>query len=438
MTAPRAASAPATPDGPLHGEMVVRAARPAYVPDSQVSPAKKKRGGKRARIRKLSAKKHRTSLEFFNSLPLDKLIEWCAEHGLIPPNPVGTTCRECKTGKMLVKSINEGGCHRENAWFLCSRTTCCGHRVSVLDWLTSDEMWNEELWLPRISFRLQLKAFWLFSHRCTLEQVSELTGMDYSSSVRTLHGAYLNVVAPAQERANSELRVGGDRQHCEADEVAFRCRAADQPGDEGKIEWLRYIGVLRRGSSQIFLQQLPPRITGGAGQGGGGALSLAELDAVFKVESDDPLLVRGSLLHTDSAKAYRHIGPLHWPAPSPLKDRASFDERYKRFGYTHATVCHKRKKNQKVAYAKEVTMKLPDGTLISALAGTQTIDGFWQSLRLNTSRRGVKTGSVGSAARIRLHKLVREYQWHYWYLEQERFPLFCKLVKEQRDTRASF
>ena len=156
------------------------------------------------------------------------------------------------------------------------------------------------------------------------------------------------------------------------------------------------------------------------------------------IESDDPLLVRGSILHTDSAKAYRHIGPLHWPEAGALKDPATFEERYRKFGYTHTAVCYKCKKGAKVAYAKEVTIKLRGGTKLSCLAGTQTMDGFWSFLRLNTSRRGVKTGSVGSAARRRLSMLVREFQWHHWYLGEDRFPLFCQLVKEARATRVSF
>lgn len=144
-----------------------------------------------------------------------------------------------------------------------------------------------------------LKGNWHPAQR--MEFVAE-TGMDYNSSVRTVHTAHLNIEAPAQQQVNASLRIGGKDEHCGHDEVAFRCCAANQPGTEG---------VLRRGLLKIFLKELPARHTGGAGQDGGGALPVAELDALFMIDSGDPLLVRASILHTDCAKTYRHIGPLH-------------------------------------------------------------------------------------------------------------------------------
>ena len=76
------------------------------------------------------------------------------------------------------------------------------------------------------------------------------------------------------------MRIGGSKIHCEADEVAFRCRPIAMEDGEVKIEWMRYIAVLRRGSSKIYLEELPLRYTKGSGQGGGGTLSIDELDAV--------------------------------------------------------------------------------------------------------------------------------------------------------------
>ena len=136
---PVTAAAASSPDSTRGPQLVVRAARPTYVPESQVRPAKRKRGGKRARIRKLGAK-HTTSLEFFGTMPLGQLVQWCSDNGLIPPNPVDTACRECGVGKIMVKRIHEGASNRENAWFLCSGTIACGHRVSVLDWLAMEEI----------------------------------------------------------------------------------------------------------------------------------------------------------------------------------------------------------------------------------------------------------------------------------------------------------
>ena len=83
----------------------------------------------------------------------------------------------------------------------------------------------------------------------------------------------------------------------ELDEVSFR-----SVGRPGGIVWLRYLAVARRGSSKVWLQRLPYRVTQ-AGQGGGGPLSVAEMTETLLLDSDKPVLAKGSVCHTDGAKA---------------------------------------------------------------------------------------------------------------------------------------
>ena len=78
------------------------------------------------------------------------------------------------------------------------------------------------------------------------------------------------------------------------------------------------VAALHRALPPWHLQNLSraeDRAVQGDGQGGGGALSIAELVEVFKIDTDDPILIKLSIIHTDSAKAYRRMGPLRWPAP---------------------------------------------------------------------------------------------------------------------------
>ena len=82
-------------------------------------------------------------------------------------------------------------------------------------------------------------------------------------------------------------------------------------------------------------------------------------------------------------------------------------------------------------YAKDGWVKTPDGFWQECVFGTQVCDGFWRDLKNNTARRGWKTGERGSETRKRLVKCVREYQWRYWWLHEDRFRLFCKLVKTE-------
>ena len=217
------------------------------------------------------------------------------------------------------------GYKKENLWCYCAHSHKCGHKINFLESLRS-----EGIWLPRVSFRKQVKSFWLFSRGYGTESCKELLGVSYQDSALKLFEAYLDIVAPHQERANALHKIGGAKLHCEADEVAFRYRAVVMEDGETKIEWMRYIGVLRRGSAKIYLHELPLRYTGGAGQGGGGAISVDELDDVFRVDTDDPLIAAESVLHTDSAKSYKRLGIIRWPGHGALHDPANFEERYKR------------------------------------------------------------------------------------------------------------
>lgn len=199
------------------------------------------------------------------------------------------------------------------------------------------------------------------------------------------------------------------------------------------------------------MEELPLRYTGGAGQGGGGALSVAELDAVFRVDSDSQLVAPESVIHTDSAKSYKRLGPFRWPGPGALhgayelgegEERPDhkrmsqlFEQRYLRHKWVYAVVVHKKKFGENSNWAVTRRIRLADGTWTERKGGTQTIDGFWARLRLNVARKGVQSGPAGSLKRSRLAKLVREYQWRYWYLHEDKMVLFCELVRECRDRR---
>ena len=247
----------------------------------------------------------------------------------------------------------------------------------------------------------------------------------------------MEFTSEAQERANAAYRIGGPKLHCEADEVAFRCRPVrNEYGAVTSIEWLRFIAVARRGSSKVWIEQLPARFSDGAGQGGGGPLSIAELDAVFRVDSDDPLLMPQSVLHTDSASSYKRMGRgFYKPAPGPLHTE-DLTTRYSRHQYVHTAVCHKRRVGQPINYAVTRIIEHADGVQETCRAGTQVIDGFWTSLRRFVGRLGVKTGAPESDQRKRLLMLIRDFQWHWWHLHEDRFPLFGKLVQERRHEKA--
>ena len=54
------------------------------------------------------------------------------------------------------------------------------------------------------------------------------------------------------EKENEAIRIGGHMVECEADEIAFRCKAQKRRG-QWELQWLRYFGLARRGSSKMYL-----------------------------------------------------------------------------------------------------------------------------------------------------------------------------------------
>ena len=76
-------------------------------------------------------------------------------------------------------------------------------------------------------------------------------GLD-SRTVREQWDAFRAVLCPLVERMNAKLTIGGPGMDAELDEVSFRSTALKK-----SVLWIRFIGMVRRGSSKIFLAKLP-------------------------------------------------------------------------------------------------------------------------------------------------------------------------------------
>ena len=130
---------------------------------------------------------------------------------------------------------------------------------------------DKDLFCKRIPLRSAVGSLWLL---CTMSMSPDsaglILGLD-SRAVREQWDAFRGWLCPLVERMNNELKVGGPGMDVELDEVSFR-----SAGLEHSVLWIRFLGMVRRGSSKIFLAKLPYRLTA-AGQGGGGPLSMEEL-----------------------------------------------------------------------------------------------------------------------------------------------------------------
>ena len=352
------------------------------------------------------------------------------------------TCKAAnKSGKLSLKETTTD--------FFTFRCSLCGKTTPFIK-AFSDEI--IKMWLPKVAIKKQIAAYWYFARGDVPSDVAPAIDVSLPIS-QQLYLNFVKIVAPAQEIANNDLVIGGKGIECEADEIAFRNvrqkrskknAAAEQLGselpasadavpennddeDDCELVWLRYIGIVRRGSSRIFLEKLEDRAVQGSGQGGGGALSHAELKKVLRPDSQ-PRLLPESILHTDSAKAYRKLGAtMRRPAPGSHHEAFEEESDYRHLKYAHTNVTHKKKVGERIRYVLKRTVTI-DGTEREVLAGTQKIDGYWATMRREVGKRAVQTGATAaSEKRKRLHQLVRVHQWHYWHQDADRFALFAAL-----------
>ena len=127
---------------------------------------------------------------------------------------------------------------------------------------------DRDLFCKRIPLRSAVGSlWWLCTMSMSPDSAGLILGLD-SRALREQWDAFRGWLCPLVERMNNELKVGGPSMDVELDEVSFR-----SAGLEHSVLWIRFLGMVRRGSSKIFLAKLPYRLTA-AGQGGGGPLSL--------------------------------------------------------------------------------------------------------------------------------------------------------------------
>ena len=232
----------------------------------------------------------------------------------------------------------------------------------------------------RLALRSLAGALWLYTSSLHLspDQASVVLGVDHRT-VRALFERFNQLWTPMVEQLNNSLVVGACGADVELDEVSFR-----SVGRPGGIVWLRFLGVARRGSSKVWLERLPYRITQ-AGQGGGGPISVQEMKDALLLESDQPVLALGSVCHTDGAKAYKQLAS----TGSALHDGSltQFDD----LKLARTCVRHKPPHPE---FSKLLTANVWTGNRFEPqprLGGTQKLDGFFASFRRIVGRKPLNT-----------------------------------------------
>ena len=160
----------------------------------------------------------------------------------------------------------------------------------------------------------------------------------------------------------------------------MRARKSRQPGRVADDE-----SEGSKGSSLVWIDSLPYRISRGDGQGGGGPISVAEMRQHLLLDSDEPVLAVGPVCHTDSAKAYRNLA-------SPLYDGTLMDFEHLKLG--HTCVKHKPPRPE---FSKEIQTQVWSGNAFEEqirCGGTQKLDGFFAGFRRDVGARALNSVSL--------------------------------------------
>ena len=192
------------------------------------------------------------------------------------------------------------------------------------------------------------------------------------------------------EEKQETIKLGGGElwSDIECDEVTLSRRHVDAD----RVVWAQYLGLVQRGRPEsLILVRLPDRTTGTRAPGPG-PLRKRDWEPLYKQYIDG----RKIILHTDSARAY---------------------ESYTQ-GIGKTRVVHQAKRDAagnwvKPKFTQVEHVKVSETEVVSVLAGTQYIDGFWRILR-----RAVLSHHGSDEA---LRRMIRIAQWRYWTMHLDRW-----------------
>ena len=348
--------------------------------------------------------------------------------------------------------------YRERAEWRCP----CRQRGSDLSVGTGADIWQEGYTLRQ---NAALLLHWAKSTEPNSEELAADTFVDHGSLVRGWLKSAREVVSSEQARWNKEVQIGGPGVEVEIDEICFRARWVSDGEDGSCREWQRYIAAFERRSGKLVLMQLPTRRVKGAGQGGGGSLTSEELHSFIMRDGGVPLLLPGTIVHTDGAMAYRDLDWCSSPdvAKPPTAEmiqealgqkptawrletcrevlereaaqrrdsrgrKEEWSKKYEPLRLVHTSVSHSKSNGvvqrqfvamrrvrvhpDDVAAVSERDPLMRDGAgwlgegVCWRKGGTQTVDGYWKTLRRRAGHRGTTT-SLAAA----VQNLVFVHQW---------------------------
>lgn len=322
------------------------------------------------------------------------------------------TCLHCGHGKLskLFKQGDRGYVQRCNAKG-CQKFVLphAHHPVFVTGWGCS--------YVP-----LQQQALALFCYitRVDTGKIHLLTGLGHKL-IESLGSRWRKTLVLYVEKQQLSIQLGDGVKwsQCEVDEVT--CRGKRQGN---KVTWYQYCGLLRRGDRKsLILAKMKIKSTyvkrKGKGQGSivsPGPISKAE----WKPIADKFVKLRKILLHSDGARAYRFT-----KIPGVVTD--SVKHKRPRPIYT-ALWRHVLPKDQMKAHTSLAKLAASEKETVWVKKGTQLIDNVWRQLKLIGLPKSTKAEDAA------VHPRVREFQWHHWHAEDDKWLAAGKVFTSLANT----
>ena len=341
--------------------------------------------------------------------------------------------------------------------YLSWRCRRCETKVPVL---RSSEVMHQGWSLQQ---NMALLCQWCHLQEPSSLELAQLGFVDHKAVGERFQKPLREVVGEEQATAEQGIRLGGVGVDVEVDEVCFRWRVVTKEDGSKVSEVHRYICMMERNSRKSLLLPLPVRTVAVGGRTG--PISNEELVAVILPVGRSPTLLPGTVVHTDSAKAYFNLGwqgepsteqmpeerqgellaerPCPWRRESEEEtterlraERAAelgtiggrtevWASRYRHLRLVHTAVVHNTKPGRKRQFVvmRRCHFQPEDAAVIRARGddpflegcvswrkgGTQKVDGYWRTLRKRVAHRGYNT-SMAEALRT----LVLVHQWSHF------------------------
>jgi len=228
-----------------------------------------------------------------------------------------------------------------------------------------------------------------------------IDGLDSPKGVERIYKSWRSLLAIYVKAKQSNIRYGtrpseaASSSHkqpmdeIEADEAVFRKK--DLPDNE--VQWQEYTGTKRRGDrSSLVLDERSAKASRSSRADLNGRAVPPPMSKSEWIDIRDKRCGDNTLMHTDGAPAYREQRP----------------------GTRHDSVRHSYKGKQRPEYTKVTTHCDLNGNEFKAVAGTQSLDGWWAH-----GKRACHGVQAQCEDKVADH--IREAQWQHWTGDGDRW-----------------